>query len=153
MSDTTAPPTSTLGALIRGRRASRVPKMTQAQLAHLVGYSASWICRVEGGEIVPQWETLARIAAALDIPTDDLITAAHPPERDPVRDPQSPGTNSMTAATVAMGDHEIQEDAVRRRGFLTGTAGLGAVMVTGGPAIAADRPPADPAAALEAGLF
>ncbi|MGW2597115.1 helix-turn-helix domain-containing protein [Streptomyces klenkii] len=149
----TAPPGLDLGALMRSRRGARRPKMTQEALASVLGYSKSWVCRVEGGQIVPQIETLLHIAAVLDIPPDDLITAAHPPERDPAPDPQSPGSGSKTAATVAKGGHTIQEDTVRRRGFLTGTAGLGAAMVTGSPATAAGRAPADPAAALEEGLF
>ncbi|MFF4531633.1 helix-turn-helix domain-containing protein [Streptomyces sp. NPDC001407] len=151
---TTAPPASDLGTLIRGRRNARRPKMTQAQLAAIVGYSTSWVCRVEAGEIVPPWEVLARIAAALDIPPDDLITAAHPPGRDPAPDPRSPGSGGTMAATVATGDHEIQEeDAVRRRGFLTGAAGLGAAVVTGAPATATGRPSADVGTWLETGLF
>ncbi|MFI1182510.1 helix-turn-helix domain-containing protein [Streptomyces sp. NPDC020799] len=148
----TAPPGLDLGALMRSRRGARRPKMTQEALAAALGYSKSWVCRVEGGQIVPQIETLLHIAAVLDIPPDELITVAHPPERDPVRDPQSPESSGMAPATVTAGDHELQEDAVRRRGFLTGAAGLGAVMVTG-PATAAVRPSADPTDALEAGLF
>ncbi|GHG80394.1 helix-turn-helix domain-containing protein [Streptomyces griseocarneus] len=148
----TAPPGLDLGALMRSRRGARRPKMTQEALAGVLGYSKSWVCRVEGGQIVPQIETLLHIAAVLDIPPDDLITAAHPPGRDPARDPQSHGSGVTTAATVSAGDHE-KEDAVRRRGFLTGAAGLGAVMVTGSPATPAGRAPADPAAALEEGLF
>ncbi|MEV4502597.1 helix-turn-helix domain-containing protein [Streptomyces klenkii] len=148
----TAPPSLDLGALMRSRRAARKPKMTQEALATALGYSKSWVCRVEGGQIVPQIETLLHIAAVLDIPPDDLITAAHPLGRDPVQDPQTLGSGVTTAATVTAGDH-AKEDAVRRRGFLTGAAGLGAVMVTGSPATATARPPADPAAALEEGLF
>ncbi|WP_414167211.1 helix-turn-helix domain-containing protein [Streptoverticillium reticulum] len=148
-----APPGLDLGALMRSRRGARRPKMTQEALAAALGYSKSWVCRVEGGQIVPQIETLLHIATVLDIPPDDLITAAHPPERDPVRNPQSPGFSGQTAATVTREDHAIQEDTVRRRGFLTGAAGLGAVMVTGSPATAASHSPADPATTLEAGLF
>ncbi|MFI9311015.1 helix-turn-helix domain-containing protein [Streptomyces triculaminicus] len=148
-----APPTLTLGALIRGRRASRTPKMTQAQLAREVGYSTSWVCRVESGEILPHRETLARLAAVLGIPPDELTATAHPPGRAPVPDPRSPGSGGPAAVTVNQGDHEIQEDAVRRRGFLTGAAGLGAMAATATPATATPHTPPDPAAALEAGLF
>ncbi|MGX8904677.1 helix-turn-helix domain-containing protein [Streptomyces netropsis] len=150
---TAAPPASDLGTLIRGRRNARRPKMTQAQLAAIVGYSTSWVCRVETGEIIPAWEILARIAAALDIPPDDLITASHPPGRDPAWDPRSPRSSSGTAATVATGNHAIQEDTVRRRRLLTGAAGFGAAVITGAPATAANRPPADVGTWLETGLF
>ncbi|MGW1194396.1 helix-turn-helix domain-containing protein [Streptomyces sp. NPDC002536] len=149
---THAPSHPDLGALMRGGRGARRPKMTQAQLAVIVGYSTSWVCRVETGEIIPPDATLRRIAAALDIPPDELISAAHPPEREPARDPQSPGSSGTVTDTVTTGDIE-EEDAVRRRGFLTGAVGVGAVMVTGTPATASGRTPADPAAALEAGLF
>ncbi|WP_240152222.1 helix-turn-helix domain-containing protein [Streptomyces mobaraensis] len=149
-----APSRRDLGALIRGGRGARRPKMTQPQLAAIVGYSASWVCRVEAGEITPPTDILRRIAAALDIPADELITAAHPPERERVRDTERPGFVAPATATVTTGDVEgQQEDAVRRRGFLNGAVGIGAAVVTGTPAAAADRPAADPGTWLEKALF
>ncbi|MFH8407635.1 helix-turn-helix domain-containing protein [Streptomyces sp. NPDC018019] len=140
------------GALIRGRRGARRPKMTQAQLAVLVGYSASWVCRVEAGEIIPPGVTLLRIAAALGIPPDELFRAAHPPERDPAPDVPSPGGSRTTAATVTTGTSESQQEGtVRRRGFLTGAAGISAVLITGTRAVA--EPPGELGAWLETTLF
>ncbi|GAA2718526.1 MULTISPECIES: helix-turn-helix transcriptional regulator [Streptomyces] len=149
-----APSHPDLGALIRGGRGARRPKMTQSQLAAIVGYSTSWVCRVEAGEIIPPDETLLRIAAALDIPPDELITAAHPPERDPAQTAQSLGCGGITTATVTTGTIESQqEDTVRRRGFLTKAAGISAAILTSTPATAADRRLADPGPRLETALF
>ncbi|WKK24242.1 helix-turn-helix transcriptional regulator [Streptomyces olivoreticuli] len=136
-----------LGVLIRSRRHSRRPRMTQAELGALVGYSESWVCRVEKGGLVPPWGTLMRIADVLDIPPDELISAAHPLERVGNRVSESPHAVVIPAATVTAGVGKGQEDTVRRRHFLTGAVGLGAVVVTGTPASA------DPAGALEAALF
>ncbi|WP_275466364.1 helix-turn-helix domain-containing protein [Streptomyces noursei] len=152
----TALSSTQIGALIRGRRNARRPKMTQVQLAGKLGYSASWVCRLEAGELVPSWDTILRIAAILDIPPYELTTTTHPPERVPIRDTESPRRAAMVAATVAQGameDQGSQEDAVRRRGFLTGTIGVGAAMVTGAPAAATERTSVDPATSLESGLF
>ncbi|MHA7956282.1 helix-turn-helix domain-containing protein [Streptomyces sp. L500] len=143
-----------VGALIRSSRNGRQPRMTQAELGALVGYSESWVCRVEKGERVPPWQTLARIAAILDIPPDDLIAAAHPLERGGTRDTGSTGAMVMTAATVTEGHVEGQEDAVRRRHFLTGAIGVGTVVAAGGSVAARGRgPSADPRGMLEAALF
>ncbi|WP_185836735.1 helix-turn-helix transcriptional regulator [Streptomyces sp. WAC 06783] len=142
-----------LGALIRGGRGARRPKMTQAQLAVHVGYSASWVCRVEAGEIIPPVVTLLRIAAALDISPDELTRAAHPPERGPSPVMPSPGGPPAMDATVATGISESQQEGtVRRRGFLTGAAGVSAVLLTGTRA-AAEQPPGELGAGLETALF
>ncbi|WP_372404565.1 helix-turn-helix domain-containing protein [Streptomyces luteireticuli] len=148
-------PARAAGALIRAGRDRRDPPMTQADLGALVGYSASWVCRVEKGDLVPGWNSLIRIAEALGIPPDDLISAAHPPGRDQPLDGQTLRAVVLAAATVTAEDVEGQEESVRRRKFLFGAAGIGAAVVTSSPAAAAPggRPIADPAVVLETALF
>ncbi|MER5783079.1 helix-turn-helix transcriptional regulator [Streptomyces mobaraensis] len=153
MQTTTAPPTDDLGALVRSRRHALRPRMTQARLGTVLGYSASWVCRVESGELVPPVPVLMQIAAALNIPADDLLAAAHPPRGGVGPDLASPRTTPSPAATVARDDIEgQQEDAVRRRHFLTGAVGIGSAALTG-TATAGPRRTADPGTALEAALF
>ncbi|KAB7844932.1 helix-turn-helix domain-containing protein [Streptomyces mobaraensis] len=153
MQTTTAPPARDIGALVRSRRHALRPRMTQAQLGAVLGYSASWVCRVESGELVPPVPVLLRIAAALGIPTDELLAAAHPPRRVIGTDLASPRTTPSRAATVARDDVEgEQEDAVRRRYFLTGAVGIGSAALAG-TAAAGPRRAADPGTALETALF
>jgi transcriptional regulator with XRE-family HTH domain len=119
-----------IGDIIRGARS--IARMTQGQLGHATGYSASSISRIEAGRLQPSLDTLARFATVLDI--------------DPAR---------LGLARVVASGHDPQEDAVRRRNLLAGAAGLGISLATGLPAAAAaSRPaPVDPAAGLESALF
>jgi transcriptional regulator with XRE-family HTH domain len=120
-----------IGDIIRGARS--VARMTQGQLGHATGYSASSISRIEAGRLQPNLDTLARFATVLDI--------------DPAR---------LGLARVVASAHDPQEDAVRRRNLLAGAAGLGISLATGLPAAAAAASrsaPVDPAAGLEAALF
>lgn len=118
-----------VGAAIRGARASA--RMTQAQLGAGCGYSASAISRIESGTLWPGWDAVAQIATLLRI---------------------APTALGMPATVVASG-LEPQEDAVLRREFFAGAAGIGIALTAGMPASAAPKPDADPAAGLEAALF
>ncbi|WP_319680097.1 helix-turn-helix transcriptional regulator [Streptomyces sp. AK02-01A] len=142
-----------LGALIRGGRNSRRPRMTQAQLGRLLGYSESWVSRVEANEITPPREILLSVANILDFTPEQLglVRPARPPA------PETSGAVVPGAGTTT--EHvskDREDDAVRRRHFLAGAVGLGAAMATGPAAAAVARTGpafADPAAALEAALF
>lgn len=108
-----------LGAVIRGHRNACRPRMTQSRLGAAVGYSAAWVSRVESNEIAPQRETLIRIASVLGIAIEDLgFTDAF----------MDDSATRVTAGQVP-GDQEGNE--VRRRNFLAGTVGVGAVLITG----------------------
>lgn len=48
---------SDLGAVIRGRWQAK--RMHQSELGRLVGYSASWVCRVEANRLQPTWPATA----------------------------------------------------------------------------------------------
>jgi transcriptional regulator with XRE-family HTH domain len=119
-----------IGDIIRGARS--VARMTQGQLGHATGYSASSISRIEAGRLQPNHDTLARFATVLDI--------------DPAR---------LGLARVVASGHDPQEDAVRRRELLAGAAGISISLAAGLPAAAATPRPAqaDPAAGLESALF
>ncbi|MBB4891567.1 DNA-binding XRE family transcriptional regulator [Streptomyces olivoverticillatus] len=145
-----------LGLLIRSRRHARRPRMTQAALGALIGYSESWVCRVEKGDLVPPWDTVARIADVLGIAPMELMKAAHPPERSVTRVEATGDPRAFPAATVTTAVSGDREDGtVRRRQFLAGAVGISAATVSGTPTEAAARRlvTADPSSALEAALF
>jgi len=147
-----------LGALIRSRRNARRPRMTQAQLGAMIGYSAAWVCRVEKNELTPPWETLIRIARILNITPEELGLASSSPRRPGPPEAARSSHLVLPATRVAPDqapEDQQEDDPVRRRNFLAGAAGLGAAITsTGTMAAAADSSTVtDPAAVLEAALF
>ncbi len=55
-------------------RKLRVQKgMTQTELAQIVGVTRSYVARLENGKVLPNVETLKRIAKALSVSIEDLI--------------------------------------------------------------------------------
>jgi len=92
--------------------------MTQSRLGVAVGYSAAWVSRVENNEIEPQRETLLRIAGVLGIAPSALGLT------DASRD------DSATRVTAEVLDDQ-EGNEVRRRNFLAGAVGVGAVLMTG----------------------
>ena len=66
--------------LVRERRQSL--GLTQAALAAQVGMSPEWVTKVEAGRFVPRLQALRRLAAALEVPYEDLLLASgHTGER------------------------------------------------------------------------
>lgn len=63
----------TLGALIRERRKNK--KLTQAQLAELVGLSSRHIGKLEDGTYSPKLSTYLNISKVLDFDLDDVKSA------------------------------------------------------------------------------
>ena len=59
------------GARLRSLRDQR--GWTQANLAEAVGAYASQISKYESGEVMPEGETLAALADALDVSLDELV--------------------------------------------------------------------------------
>ena len=59
-----------LGAVIYAARTKM--GMTQQALAYLAGTTSDAISQIESGERKPKWETLARLAAVLEIPLGGL---------------------------------------------------------------------------------
>ncbi|WP_326693161.1 helix-turn-helix domain-containing protein (plasmid) [Streptomyces sp. NBC_01795] len=122
-----------LGAVIRGARAAA--RMTQTQLGRCCGYSHSAISRIETGHTVPDWPTVARLAAVLGIGPEKLGLA------------HSSGSPPTGAAPVARAtrvpsrpDAEDWEDAVRRRQMLALTGTAATAVLAGLPAAATARP-------------
>ncbi|MEU2856097.1 helix-turn-helix domain-containing protein [Streptomyces syringium] len=149
-------PVADIGVIIRSARNARRPRVTQAKLGALIGYSESWVSRVEKGQITPPWATLLKIAALLHITVEDLAQALHPHEPEEVPGAESDGRASGPAARVAI--HQVtedQEDVVLRRKLLRAAVGVSTVVITGTAAAANGRQPAftDPSAALETALF
>ncbi|WP_089772080.1 helix-turn-helix domain-containing protein [Ruania alba] len=76
--------TETLDALTLGKRirhARTRQRLTLAQLADQVGSTASQLSHIENGRREPRLTLLSAIAAALDVPTADLLDAGPPPDR------------------------------------------------------------------------
>ncbi|GAA3798198.1 hypothetical protein GCM10022403_035060 [Streptomyces coacervatus] len=119
---------SDLGAVIRGRRQAK--RMHQAELGRLVGYSTSWVCRVEANRLQPSWPALVKLADVLGLQAADLTPQPHPCEA---------GKSTIVSGNEASQD---QEDAVRRRTLLAGATAVGAAL-TGLPAAAASGRPLD----------
>lgn len=62
------------------KRARVARKMTQAQLGELSGIGRTHVNRIETGETYrPTDETIDKLAAALDMTTDDLLANVEPP--------------------------------------------------------------------------
>ncbi len=71
-----------VGKKIRLLRTSRFgPKMTQEELAQRAEISVSFLSMIERGERAPHLETLARLAAALQVPLTELFTFDSDPEK------------------------------------------------------------------------
>jgi len=69
----TSTPQRGLGKAIRFLREES--GMTQKGLAERSGVSASWISRIEHGEVDPTWNTIARISEGLGIPMESVAKA------------------------------------------------------------------------------
>jgi transcriptional regulator with XRE-family HTH domain len=63
-------PDSTLGPRLRRLRESR--GLSAAELARRIGVSRAAVAQFEGGNSVPTWATVQRIADALSVSTDAL---------------------------------------------------------------------------------
>lgn len=62
------------------KRARIAAKLTQAQLGDLVGVDRTYINKIEGGRVYrPEEETIAKLAAALDMTAADLLATVEPP--------------------------------------------------------------------------
>jgi transcriptional regulator with XRE-family HTH domain len=69
----------TMGDRIRGIRARK--RMTQAGLAHMVGISPTAMNAIEGGDVDPRVSRIEKIAAALGVSLDYLVTGKQPAAR------------------------------------------------------------------------
>lgn len=63
-----------IGEQIAERRRSK--GLSQEGLARMAGMSRETVRRAEGGERMPRWVTLAKLAEALDIRLTDLVSLA-----------------------------------------------------------------------------
>lgn len=59
-----------IGVVIKAAR--EAAGMSQQSLAHLAGTTVDGIGKIEKGSRMPMWDTLARIAAVLQIPASEL---------------------------------------------------------------------------------
>ncbi|MFF8903221.1 helix-turn-helix domain-containing protein [Streptomyces lydicus] len=111
--------------------------LTQAQVGHTVGYSASAVSRIEAGHMKLSYDRLCDFAEALGVPLDQLA-----------------GTSGRGLPPVdTVGRPADQEDVVRRRNLLTGVLAAGASAALGAPTANAVPATGDPAAPLEDYLF
>lgn len=72
------PPSNRLGEYIRRLRRAR--NLSQEDLAERAGISVSTLSRIERGEVIPSFETLRELAAALGVEAEALARLAHPDE-------------------------------------------------------------------------
>lgn len=67
-------PQEALGRAIRELRLER--GLTQRELADASDLNVTWLSHIEAGRPNPAWGTVARIAAALDVPVSQLALRA-----------------------------------------------------------------------------
>lgn len=104
-------------------------KMTQKQLAEKAGMADSAIRKYESGRVTPKFDTLNRIAAALDVPWTTLYpdgetlpgTEELPPAQtaDPLEPPQSRMFSEQMLQDLAALNAKGREEAVKRVHELT----------------------------------
>ncbi len=66
----------------RVRELRKAKKITQEQLAELIGVEQQQICRIEKGGCFTTIETLEKMSEALDVPVDELFNFTHQKETD-----------------------------------------------------------------------
>lgn len=104
-------------------------KMTQKQLAEKAGMADSAIRKYESGRVTPKFDTLNRIAAALDVPWTTLYpdgetlpgTEKPTPEQaaEPLETPQSRMLSEQLLQDLAALNAKGQEEAAKRVHELT----------------------------------
>lgn len=104
-------------------------KMTQKQLAEKAGMADSAIRKYESGRVTPKFDTLNRIAAALDVPWTTLYpdgetlpgTEDLPPAQtaDPMETPQSRMFSEQMLQDLAALNAKGREEAAKRVHELT----------------------------------
>jgi transcriptional regulator with XRE-family HTH domain len=57
--------------------------MSQATLAGQSKISASWLSKIERGEVDPTWATVARLSSELGVPMEVLVKTADRLEEEP----------------------------------------------------------------------
>ena len=67
-------PQQALGRAVRELRTER--GLTQRELARAADVNETWLSHIEAGRPNPAWGTVARIAAALDMPLSQLALRA-----------------------------------------------------------------------------
>lgn len=67
-------PQEALGRAVRELRVER--GLTQVELAQAADLNVTWLSHIEAGRPNPAWGTVARIAAALDVPVSELALRA-----------------------------------------------------------------------------
>lgn len=104
-------------------------KMTQKQLAEKAGMADSAIRKYESGRVTPKFDTLNRIAAALEVPWTTLYpdgeplpgTEELPPAQtaDPLETPQSRMLSEQMLQDLAALNAKGREEAAKRVHELT----------------------------------
>ncbi len=72
-------PQEALGQAIRELRQAQ--GLTQRELAEAADTNETWISHIESGRTNPAWGTVARLAAALQVPVSELAVRAEVLER------------------------------------------------------------------------
>lgn len=84
-SERRADPQQGLGSAVKKLR--EAARLTQAEVAERGGLSASFIGRIETGEINPTWGNVRRLAEGLGVTLDELAEEAEQIERELSRPP------------------------------------------------------------------
>jgi transcriptional regulator with XRE-family HTH domain len=74
-----AEPQVALGRAVRRLREER--GLTQEAVAHVAGVHATWVSRLECGNLNPSWGMVERVATALGMEVSDLAKAAEGPKK------------------------------------------------------------------------
>ena len=74
-----AEPQAALGQAVKRLREER--GLTQEAVAHAAGVHATWVSRLEGGNLNPSWGMVERVATALGMKVSDLAKAAEGPKK------------------------------------------------------------------------
>ena len=72
------------GAVIRKLREDN--KMTQEELAYMIGSSSAYICNVELGKKKPSLQMLSEIADAMNLTVNDFLYDRKPSDTDSITD-------------------------------------------------------------------
>ncbi len=73
-----AEPQAALGRAVKRLREER--GLTQEAVAHAAGVHATWVSRLEGGNLNPSWGMVERVAMALGMKVSDLAKATEGPK-------------------------------------------------------------------------
>lgn len=88
----------------RLKQARELRGLSQKQLSETLGVPPSSVAHFEGGRRKPSFESLLRLADALDVTTDYLLSRSNTPTASPILDPLA-----QTISSLSKADRELLE--------------------------------------------